>query len=158
MIFWILIFVPGLNTVMVMAQGLPVTLVPEEFLITSVRNDVIDVGCLDILAFLHALYAEGMGLKVTPACSLPCLAVASTAGTPHLLWVHCLVCLAVLLAVGYQRRAAWMTAGCVGSCWQRLNPPTKKSPAGYPTRLSLHCLNHYMFVVTDYPSVSVGLL
>lgn len=101
MIFRILIFVPGLDAVMAMAERLPVTLVPEELLITSMWNDVVDVGCLDVLAFLHALYAEGMGLKVTPACSLPCLAVASAAGTPHLLWVQRLVCLAVLCTVGY---------------------------------------------------------
>ena len=158
MIFRCLILIPCLDGVMAVAERLPVIFIPEESLVSSVRNDVINVRCLDVLAFLHALHAERVSLKVTLTCSLPCLAVASTAGTPHLLWVHCLVCLAVLLAVGYQRRAAWMTAGCVGSCWQRLNPPTKKSPAGYPTRLSLHCLNHYMFVVTDYPSVSVGLL
>jgi hypothetical protein len=42
----------GFDTVMAVAQGLPVALVPEELLISSVRDDVINVGCLDVLAFL----------------------------------------------------------------------------------------------------------
>jgi len=37
---------------MAVAQGLPVVLVPEELLVSSVRDDVIDIGCLDVLAFL----------------------------------------------------------------------------------------------------------
>jgi len=120
MIFRILIFVSGLDAVMAMAQGLPVTLVPEELAITSMRDDVIDVGCPDVLAFLQALYAEGMRLKVTLACSLPCPAIASAAGTPHLFWVQRLVCLAVLCTVGHKRWAARMTAGCVWSKWHLL--------------------------------------
>jgi len=51
-VFRILIFISGFDTVMAVAQGLPVALVPEELLISSVRNNVIDVGCLDVLAFL----------------------------------------------------------------------------------------------------------
>jgi hypothetical protein len=76
-IFRILIFIPGLDGVMTVTKRLPVALIPEELLVSSMRNDVIDVGCLDVLAFLHALYTEGMRLKVTLACSLPCPAVAS---------------------------------------------------------------------------------
>ena len=100
---------------MAMAKRLPVAFIPEELLISSVRGDVIDVGCLDVLAFLHALYAQGVRLKVTLAYLLPCPAVASACCRPHLLRVQRLMRLAVLLSVRNEGSAAWVTAGCVRS-------------------------------------------
>ena len=115
MIFRCLILIPRLDGMMPMAKRLPVIFIPEELLISSVRNDVVNVRCLDVLAFLHALHAEGMGLKVTLACSLPCLAVASPCCRAYLFRVLRLVQLTVLLTVGNEGSAAWVTAGCVGS-------------------------------------------
>ena len=57
-----LILPPRLDTVMAMAQGLPVAPVPEELLITTVRNDVVDVRCFDVPAFLHALHTQRVHL------------------------------------------------------------------------------------------------
>ena len=115
MIFRCLILIPCLDGMMAVAERLPVALIPEELLVSSVRNDVVHVGCLDVLAFLHALHAEGVRLKVTLACPLPRLAIASACCRPHLLWVLRLVYLTVLLPVGNEGSAAWMTAGCVRS-------------------------------------------
>ena len=115
MIFRCLILIPCLDGMMAVAERLPVALIPEELLVPSVRNDVVHVCCLDVLAFLHALHAEGVRLKVTLACPLPRLAIASACCRPHLLWVLRLVQLTVLLPVGNESSAAWMTAGCVRS-------------------------------------------
>lgn len=115
MIFRCLILIPCLDGVMAVAERLPVALIPEELLVSSVRNDVVHVCCLDVLAFFHALHAERVRLKVTLACPLPCLAIASACCRPHLLWVLRFVQLTVLLSVGNEGGAAWMTAGCVRS-------------------------------------------
>ena len=64
MIFWCLILVPRLDGVVAVAERLPVALIPKELLVSSVRNDVVNVGRLDVPAFLHALYAERVRLKV----------------------------------------------------------------------------------------------
>ena len=113
MIFRRLILVPRLDGVMAMAERLPVALVPEELLVSSVRNDVVNVGCFDVPAFLHALHAEGVSLKVPLSNLLPRSTVASACCGPLRLWVHSLVRLAVLLPAGYKRWTPWVTAGCV---------------------------------------------
>jgi len=73
----IVIFISGFDAVMPMAKRLPVTLIPEELVISSMRDDVVNVGCLNVLAFPHALNAQGVCLKVSLACLLPCSAIAS---------------------------------------------------------------------------------
>ena len=114
-VFRIVVLIPRFDAVVLMAEWLPVALVPEELLVSSVRNDVVHVCCLDVLAFLHALYAQGVRLKVTLACPLPCLAIASACCRPRLLWVLQLVYLTVLLPVRNEESAARMTARRVGS-------------------------------------------
>ena len=74
-----MILVSGLDAVVSVAEALPVALIPEQHVVSSVRFDVIDVGRLDIAALLHALHTQRMCLKVTLAGSVPCRAVASTA-------------------------------------------------------------------------------
>ena len=114
-IFRILILISGFDTVVTMTQRLPVALIPEELLVSSVGNDVVNISCFDILSFLHALNAEGMCLEVTLAGLLPRSTIAAPCRRPHLLWVLWLVYLAVLLPVGHKGSAARVTAGCVRS-------------------------------------------
>ena len=93
-----LILPPRLDTVMAMAQGLPVALVPEELLVTTMRNDVIDIRCLHEPSFLHALHAQRVCLKVLLPGFLPRTAVASARSRPYLFWMHRLVSFAILLS------------------------------------------------------------
>ena len=44
-------FCHSLNVVTVLAQGLPIALVPEQLMVSSVRHDVIDDCCLGDSAF-----------------------------------------------------------------------------------------------------------
>ena len=62
MILQRLILPPRLNTVMTVAEGLPVIPIPEKLLVTTVRNDVVDVRCFDVPAFLHALHTQRVHL------------------------------------------------------------------------------------------------
>ena len=93
-----LILPPRLDTVMAMAQGLPVAPVPEELLITTVRNDVIHVRRLNVPSFLHALYAQRVHLKVLLPSPLPSSTVTSAHSRSHLLGVQCFVTLTILLS------------------------------------------------------------
>ena len=87
-----------LHAVVPVAKGLPVAPVPEELLVTTMRNDVIDVRCLHELSFLHALHTQRVRLKILLPGFLPRTAVASTRSGTYLLGVHRLVSVAILLS------------------------------------------------------------
>jgi hypothetical protein len=84
--------------VVAVAKGLPVAPVPEELLVTTMRNDVIDIRCLHEPSFLHALHAQRVCLKVLLPGFLPRTAVASARSRPYLFWMHRLVTVAILLS------------------------------------------------------------
>ena len=98
MVLRCLILSPSLHAVVPVAQGLPVAPVPEELLITTMRNDVIDIRCLHEPSFLHALHAQRVCLKVLLPGFLPRTAVASTRSGPYLLGVQYFVTVAILLS------------------------------------------------------------
>ena len=98
MILRCLVLSPRFHTVVTMAKGLPVAPVPEELLITTVRNDVIHVRRLNVPSFLHALYAQRVHLKVLLPGFLPRTAVASTRSGTYLLGVQYFVTVTILLS------------------------------------------------------------
>ena len=81
-----------------MAESLPVASVPEELLVSTVRNDVIHVRRLYVPAFLHALYAQRVHLKVLLPGFLPRTAVTSARCGTYFFWMHRLVSVAILLS------------------------------------------------------------
>ena len=93
-----LVFPPCFDAVMTVAQCLPVAPVPEELLITTVRNDVIHVRRLNVPSFLHALYAQRVCLKVLLPGPLPSSTVTSARSRPHLLGVQYFVTVTILLS------------------------------------------------------------
>ena len=93
-----LVLSPRFHAVVPVAQGLPVAPVPEELLVTTVRNDVIHVRRLHEPSFLHALHAQRLCLKVLLPGFLPRTAVASARSGTYLLGVHRLVSVAILLS------------------------------------------------------------
>ena len=98
MILRILVFPFCLLRVAAVAKRLPVALIPEEFRITTVRDDMIDVRCLHVPSFLHALHTQRMHLKILLPGFLPRTAVASARSRPYLFWMHRLVSVAILLS------------------------------------------------------------
>ena len=79
-IFRIAVLCPGFPVVALLAQCLPVALVPEQVLIPSVRDDMIHNCRFPISAILHASDTERMGIEILSAGFLPSSAVSSAAG------------------------------------------------------------------------------
>ena len=69
----------GLEVVMLLAQRLPVVLVPEQTRITTVRNDVINHGSLHVprRVFFQALHTKWVFLKEQSTCLLPSATIAT---------------------------------------------------------------------------------
>ena len=71
------VFCPGLPVMAVFAERLPVGLVPEQLLISTVRNDVVDDRRLDVPSFLGALGAERVRPQEPLAFPLPGFSISA---------------------------------------------------------------------------------
>lgn len=111
------ILVSGFDAVVTVTEALPVALIPEQYAVTSVRLDVIDIVCLDIAPCLHALHTQRVRFKVTLACSVPRCAVATASCGARVLRMEATMLVTVLGAVGHERRTAGVTAWCLWSAW-----------------------------------------
>ena len=60
-----------------LTQSLPVAPIPEQLLISAVRNDVVNNCCFGVLTLRHTLDAQRMGFEVLLAGLLPFSAVPS---------------------------------------------------------------------------------
>ena len=60
-----------------LAKGTPVAPVPEQSLITTMRDDMVNDRGLGVLAALHALLAERVCLQKQLAGLLPCPVIAA---------------------------------------------------------------------------------
>ncbi len=115
------IFISSFHAVVAVAKALPVTLIPEENAVSSVGLDMIDIGRLDVAPLLQALHTQRVRLKVTLACLVPCCSVAAASSGACVLRMEETVLVAVLDAVGHERRTAGMTAWCLWSAWHCLH-------------------------------------
>ena len=115
-----MILVSGFDAVVSVAEALPVALIPEENIVSSVRHDVIHIGRLDVASLLHALHTQRMRLKVTLAGLVPCGAIASAACGASVLRVEGTVLVTVLGTVRNERCTAGMSAWCLWSAWHCL--------------------------------------
>jgi hypothetical protein len=82
-----------------LAQGLPIALVPEELWITTVWNYVVYNRSFGHLPFLQALYAKGMRLQKYLSGFLPSGSVSAFLRIVPVMLVQGRVFIAVLLAV-----------------------------------------------------------
>lgn len=106
-----LVLAPCLLVMAALAKGTPVVPVPEQSLITSVRDDVVNDRSLGVLAAFHALLAERVRLQEQSAGLLPCPVIASTGCGPYFLRMQWPVQITVLGAGRDQRSAAGVLAG-----------------------------------------------
>ena len=106
-----LILAPCLLVMAALAKGTPVAPLPEQSLITSVRDDVVNDRGLGVLAALHALLAERVHLQEQPAGLLPRPIIASAGCRPYFFRMQGLVYVTVLGAERDQRSAAGVLAG-----------------------------------------------
>ena len=105
-----LILAPCLLIMAALAKGTPVAPVPEQSLITTMRDDVVNDRGLSVLAALHALLAERVRLQKDFAGLLPCPVIASAGSRPYFLRMQWPVQVTVLRSGRDQRRAAGVLA------------------------------------------------
>ena len=108
LIYRSLILAPCLSVMAALAQRTPVAPVPEQVLITAMRNDVVDDGSSGVLAVLHAFLAERVYLQEKPAGLLPRPVIASAGSRPYFLRMQWPVQIAVLGTGRDQRGTAGM--------------------------------------------------
>ena len=109
------VFGQRLLIVTTLAERLPVVLVPEKFLVSTVRNDVIHHRCPDVLALLGTLHTERMSFQIRLSDFLPPPVVSTLRCRAGHLWMERQVPLTVEPAGFYQLRAAGMMAWCLWS-------------------------------------------
>ena len=96
-------------------KSLPVTAIPEEFLVTAVRNDMVnDCSCHD-LPLLLAPDTQRMSIKKDPSCLLPLPVVSFLFCCFGIVVMELDVFLTVKSAVRNRPPAAWMLARCIRS-------------------------------------------
>ena len=67
---------------MMPAQALPVALIPEQFLVAAVWNNVIHNRCCGVASLLSTFRTQRVALKEHFACLLPSAAIAALCGRP----------------------------------------------------------------------------
>ena len=68
---WSMVFSHGFTVMTGFAKRLPVALIPEQFLISSVRNDMVHHRCLPVAIPLQAPYAKWIKLQETKPGFVP---------------------------------------------------------------------------------------
>lgn len=99
--------------VAVLAERLPVAPIPEQFLVTSMGNDMVNHGSLNILTLGKATDTQWMSLKECFAFPLPSAAVPTLACGSCCLWVESFVFLTIQCSVGNEPCTAWVLTWCV---------------------------------------------
>ena len=121
------VFGQRLLIVTTLAERLPVVLIPEKFLITTVWNDVIHNRCPDVLALLGTLHTERMSFQIRLSDFLPPPVVSTLRCRAGHLWMERQVLLTVEPAGFHQLWAAGVMARCLWSVWHGSVLPRKTS-------------------------------
>ena len=116
---------------MMPAQALPVALIPEQFLVAAVWNNVIHNRCFGVASLLSTFRTQRVALKERFACLLPAAAVAALCGRPCYLRMERPVFLAKLCSRLHKR---WTSGMSTGNSWSLRNGyhhlhSHKKAPA-----------------------------
>lgn len=101
----------SLPVMVFLAKRLPVTSIPKQALISSMRNDVVYHSRLPVSAFLLAHHTQGVRGEVLFPGLLPCSVVSAASRTAHLLRMEGLVLFTELSSAWHKRRTSRMSAG-----------------------------------------------
>ena len=123
-----------------LAKGLPVLFVPEQFLITAMRFDMVNDRCRDETAFCFAADAPGMTLQEKLSGLLPLSPVA----TQHRVLPFALALLFMFVTIfspiRHQPWASRILARCLRSSWHSYHLRHQKRTDGFkPRSLSFSC-------------------
>lgn len=103
-------------------KRLPVALIPEEFLVSSMRSDMIHHCCRCNLSFRLTPHAKRMCFQKTNPSFIPTGVVTFSLCRLHLKRVNTLVILAVLRTIRNKLWTVWKFAGLSGSSRHGLPP------------------------------------
>ena len=128
---------------MMPAQALPVALIPEQLLVTTVRNNVMHNRCFGIASLLPAFRTQRVALKERFACLLPAAAIAALCGRPCYLRVERLVLFTKLCprlnqfwTAGVSTRNSWSLRHSHHLRSQKINPYYLVNRAGFGYNIS----------------------
>ena len=121
------VFRHGLMVVAALAQRLPVGCIPEQFLVSTMGDDVVNHRGPHQLALCLAPNTQRMGLEDGSAGFLPTASVALFGGGFSVARVEWSMFLTVHTAVGNQSTAARVLAGDVWTMWHGQPPPPMSS-------------------------------
>ena len=107
-----------------MAEALPITLIPEESIVSTVRLDVVNIGRLDVASLFQTLHTKRMRFEVPLACLVPSCTVSTTTCGACVLRMKGTMLITVLSAVRNKLCTAGMSAWCLRSAghWHCLLP------------------------------------
>ena len=124
-------------------EWLPIAPIPEQFLVTTVRNNVIHNRCFGIASLLSAFRTQRVALKERFACLLPAAAVAALCGRPCYFRVERFVFLAKLCprlnqfwTAGVSTRNSWSLRHSHHLRSQKINPYYLVNRAGFGYNIS----------------------
>lgn len=117
---------PGFPVMTRFTERLPIALIPEQFLVATVWDNVIHNRCFGVASLLSAFRTQRVALKERFACLLPSSAVAALCGRPCYLRVERFVFLAKLCSRLNQFRTAWVSTRNSWSPWHLLFLPRQE--------------------------------
>ena len=110
-----------------LTQRLPVVLIPEQLLIASVRNDVVNHRCLHKSAVSFAHNTQRIVAKIPPAFLLPFARVTARGGRPFHFRMQRLVFITIFLSVCNKLTTAGMLTRYVWSVRHLFHSQKQKS-------------------------------
>ena len=134
MIGWSAVFQAGLLIMTCLAQALPISSIPEQNPVTTMRLNVIHHSGFSVSSLSSTQHAKRMGGQILFAGFLPCATIAATRRASRFLRMEGAVLIAIL-PPGYQFRAAGMRTWVLRSDRHRCHLVAEawlQTPAGIP--------------------------
>lgn len=119
------ILIPCFYIMMLLAKRLPILLIPEQLVVTSMRNDMIHNRCFYKLTFLLALDTKDVlwSCKEPGSCFLPLTSVATLTRALPITTMHGGMLAAIALSVWHHTWAPRMSTWYRSSAWHWLHTP-----------------------------------
>ena len=106
-----------------LAKRLPVALIPEQLLVTTMRYNMVNDGGLCYPSLLLTLHTQWVAVQESNTCLLPTTVVPTLAGAVSVALVQCLVLVAVrATTIRHQCWAPRMLARYAWSVWHTITP------------------------------------
>lgn len=128
------IFCHCLHIMMMLAQRLPVALIPEQFHISTMRNDMIHNCSLGYFPLSVTSHTYGMSQQELLSCLLPSISIPTVTGIIPISFMHRLMFFTIALSVWNQSSTSRMLTWDIWSSWHNYHlqykSPARIAPSG----------------------------